>query len=68
MDKERVSAYFSFKKFLLKFDVLADPFKFYLPDGRAEYRTTTGGCVFLVLIVMYLTLVVLKLTAFVRRD
>ena len=52
--KKKKGGCIRFKESLLKFDILAQPFNFYLPDGTTQFKTTFGGCIFIIFFSIFL--------------
>ena len=52
----------------MNFDVLASPFNFYLPDGNSEFKTFTGGCAFLLFLILFSVYFLTTMVAFFSRT
>ena len=57
-----------FKHTLTKFDIMAEPFDFYLPDGNTQFKTVCGGVTFICFAILFLTFFITKMANFVLRS
>ena len=57
-----------FRHFLSKFDIMASPFDFYLPDNSTAYQTTMGGIATIIFAITFAAFLCAKLAEFSVRD